>query len=254
MKESVELPANQDSRNMRIWEQVERTDPSATSEVKGKGFKATSINPMYLIKKATEVFGPMGKGWGVTGEESITETIGTTTLYSERVALWYLDSGERRYVTQWSSVKLSYITNAGKEIVDEEARKKCRTNAMSKCLSLLGFSADVWLHYYNSKEYVDQLRKEEDKKDRAAENADKFRTLQQNIYLSCGVDREEDMLSICQWIILRTDLTIGDLRVDHKLTERVRELLLSAVEDGEIDPKDMLEVSRKWRSEYADQI
>ena len=51
---------------MRLWSRVEKTDPAFTKEFnKGGGFRGTSINATYLAKKATEVFGPIGLGWGV---------------------------------------------------------------------------------------------------------------------------------------------------------------------------------------------
>ncbi len=53
--------------NMRIWDQVDTTDPSATKNFTGMGgFKGTAIKPTYLMRKATEVFGPCGEGWGWT--------------------------------------------------------------------------------------------------------------------------------------------------------------------------------------------
>ena len=48
--------------NMRIWDQVDTTDPSATKNFTGMGgFKGTAIKPTYLMRKATEVFGPCGE-------------------------------------------------------------------------------------------------------------------------------------------------------------------------------------------------
>lgn len=52
------------SENMSIFEQLRVTPPEARKEIKGgrlKGF--TDINPMWRIKKLTEVFGPCGIGW-----------------------------------------------------------------------------------------------------------------------------------------------------------------------------------------------
>jgi hypothetical protein len=58
--------------NTRIWDQVNVTDPSATKNFTGMGgFKGTAIKPTYLMRKATEVFGPCGEGWGWTVLESL---------------------------------------------------------------------------------------------------------------------------------------------------------------------------------------
>ena len=53
------------SDNTRIWDQVNTTDPDATKKYTGAGgFKGTAIRPTYLMRKATEIFGPCGEGWG----------------------------------------------------------------------------------------------------------------------------------------------------------------------------------------------
>lgn len=47
---------------LTIWNQVEKTDPNRTAPIPNTNF--TSIAPVYMIKRATEVFGPVGIGWG----------------------------------------------------------------------------------------------------------------------------------------------------------------------------------------------
>ncbi|WP_050298038.1 hypothetical protein, partial [Yersinia intermedia] len=57
-------PAEQE--NLHIWKSVQRTDPRFTKPVEGAGYVATSINAEYMFMRATEVFGPVGEGWGYT--------------------------------------------------------------------------------------------------------------------------------------------------------------------------------------------
>ena len=52
--------------NTALWDAVETTPPSKTKAITGKPYKGTSPQPYYLIRKATEVFGPCGIGWGFT--------------------------------------------------------------------------------------------------------------------------------------------------------------------------------------------
>ena len=41
------------------------TDPKPTKEFsRSGGFEGRATNPTYLIRRATEVFGPIGIGWG----------------------------------------------------------------------------------------------------------------------------------------------------------------------------------------------
>jgi hypothetical protein len=53
------------SKNLDLWEAVSKTDPKHTKKFsRAGGFSGTAINATYLIRKATELWGPMGQGWG----------------------------------------------------------------------------------------------------------------------------------------------------------------------------------------------
>ncbi|MEX7116709.1 hypothetical protein AB2C39_36225, partial [Pseudomonas aeruginosa] len=54
------------TQNMRLWDQVQATDPSATKSAKVDGQQITSISGQHMIMKATQMFGPVGIGWGWT--------------------------------------------------------------------------------------------------------------------------------------------------------------------------------------------
>ena len=51
--------------NKALWEQVCTTDPRAVKPITGKQYQGNSPKPYWLIERATEVFGPVGIGWGV---------------------------------------------------------------------------------------------------------------------------------------------------------------------------------------------
>ena len=54
------------SDNMQLWDAVRTPDPAATKAfTRGGGFKGTATNAVYLIQRATELWGPMGGKWGV---------------------------------------------------------------------------------------------------------------------------------------------------------------------------------------------
>jgi len=73
--------------NLKLWESVERTDEKYTKPFTIP-FRGTAINPDYLFKKATRVFGPAGKGWGyeITGEQ-ILDTIPIFNDQGEQIAM-----------------------------------------------------------------------------------------------------------------------------------------------------------------------
>lgn len=154
------------SDNLKLWRAVEKTDPSLTKEFnRGGGFKGTAINPTYLIMRATEMFGPPGIGWGyeIVKEEMLvgaplTETCNELT-HCLQVKFWYILDGKRGEIEQFGAT--TYVgKNKYGPFTDEEAKKKTLTDAISKCLSWLGFSADVHLGRYDDNKYVSDLRKE----------------------------------------------------------------------------------------------
>jgi hypothetical protein len=152
--------------NLNLWRQVEKTDPQYTKSFQRGGFRGTAINATYLAKRATEVFGPMGIGWGleVLDEQvlsgALLDEAGTREqVHKVRVKLWYRWGGERGEVQQYGQTLLVGRNRLG-VYTDEEAAKKSLTDAMSKCLSLLGFSADVYLGRYDDNKYLQEITAE----------------------------------------------------------------------------------------------
>ncbi|HEM8064345.1 TPA: exodeoxyribonuclease VIII [Enterobacter hormaechei] len=165
--------------NMKIWRSVMRTDPRYTKDLAGAGFEGTSINAEYMVMRATEIFGPIGTGWGFEVMEDrmlpgapMSEAIyedkkfvgnrllrdGDGTLITEKnhsikIKFWYAIEGDiRGEVEAYGATKYLYKTKNG-ITCDGEAQKKSLTDAIKKALSLLGFSADVWLGLYDQAEY-----------------------------------------------------------------------------------------------------
>ena len=136
--------------NLRIWSQVEKTNPAHTKKVNQRG-GFTAISAAYQIKRATEVFGPIGEGWGyVTGAPIVTETLMTVP-----VSLWHGDRsnifGPMLGCEEWKDKN-------GR--VDSDAPKKAVTDGLTKLLSQLGFNADVFLGLFDDSKYVAKLERE----------------------------------------------------------------------------------------------
>lgn len=156
---------------MQLWNAVEATDPSATKAAKVDGQQITSISGQHMIKRATEMFGPVGIGWGWTvvderfdlGPDVLNdkgEVLGTIKSHTVRIKLWFEQDGKRGEVEQYGCTKAVYKSSYGVS-VDPEAPKKSLTDAIKKALSMLGFSADIFLGMFDDREYV-KLRKEEE--------------------------------------------------------------------------------------------
>ena len=153
--------------NMAIWDKVSVTDPDYAKDADIGGRKITAIDSYYQIKRATEIFGPFGMGWGYNADMQIVTTC-TPPLTVIAMRLWYVPPGENPKDVQnrvimgpvIASNKLS--SNNGR--VDEECFKKATTDALTKSLSLLGFSADVFMGAYDDQKYVKQLKEANEKK------------------------------------------------------------------------------------------
>lgn len=151
--------------NLKIWDAVSETDPKFTKADYG-GF--TSINGVYLYKKATDIFGPIGIGWGFEileerydeGIPFLVQDIGATVskTHTLKIELWYKKGEETGKVTNFGHTKYIYKTKNG-YMVDDEAPKKSLTDAIKKCLSMLGFSADIFMGQYEDRDYVDEMKR-----------------------------------------------------------------------------------------------
>lgn len=186
-----------DSENLKLWRKVMRTNPRYTKDLSGTGFEGTSINAEYMIMRATEIFGPVGIGWGFdvqedrmipgapmsesiyegskfVGKKLIRDAGGnliTSLHHSIKISFWYLKDGKKGHVTSYGATDYMYMTNKSGIKVDGEAQKKSLTDAIKKALSLLGFSADVWLGLFDDAVYKAESRMEFEIKD-ASEKAD----------------------------------------------------------------------------------
>lgn len=150
--------------NLKLWDAVQKTDPAFTKQASKGAHNFTSVAPMYQNKKATEQFGVQGIGWGVVvGSEVFTEKeYGTTTILSYDATMFFILDGQRGEIPIHASEKSCYKTNGykGKEgymKIDDEVRKKVVTNAKTKGLSELGFSADIFMGMFDDPNYVDYL-------------------------------------------------------------------------------------------------
>ena len=134
---------------LQLWDSVSTTDPKYTKKVNQRG-GFTAIAAQSQVKKATEVFGPAGIGWGVKNEK-FTNIEGTTlVLYNS--TLWYIFNSKTGELPIHSSIK--YGANGR---YDDDFAKKVATDALTKGLSKLGFNADVFMGLFDDNKYVNQV-------------------------------------------------------------------------------------------------
>ena len=174
--------------NLKLWDAVKKTDPLYTKPAKKGAYKFTSVAPMYQNFKATEQFGIQGIGWGiVVGSEVFTEKeYGTTIILSYDATLFFMVDGVKGEIPIHASEKACYMTQGGNGKqgymkIDDEVRKKVVTNAKTKGLSELGFSADIFMGMFDDPNYVDylnlemSLEKAEDKDKEITDKTEEFK-------------------------------------------------------------------------------
>jgi Mor family transcriptional regulator len=142
------------SDNLDLWESVCSTDPKYVKKVKQRG-GYSSISPQYQIMKATETFGPYGLGWGFDSIDIDTGLIETTGLAIVKAVFFYVANGSRATFP----INNAWPAKQG-ERYDPDFMKKAETNTMSKALSKLGFSADVFMGEFDDAGYVEEQAKQ----------------------------------------------------------------------------------------------
>jgi hypothetical protein len=148
------------SGNKELWDRVCMTDPSAVKKITGKPYQGSSPKPYWLIERATEVFGPIGIGWGVTVKSERFERVSDTdVLHVAVVSVWYKHNGVKtESFDQMGGTKAVYMQSNGKLNVDEDAGKKSITDGMVKCLSMIGFAGDIFSGRWDDSNYVEHAR------------------------------------------------------------------------------------------------
>ncbi|MCR9214806.1 MAG: hypothetical protein NXI13_13905 [Proteobacteria bacterium] len=136
--------------NLELWNSVCETDPDHTKSVRLGGKHYTAIDPYRQIVSATAKFGPVGKGWGW---EVVEVSYPPNDTVAVRLRLWH--DSQDQFVEHWGQNGL-YTDNA-KSKADQDCVKKATTDGITKCLSMLGFNADVFLGKFDDNKYVQGL-------------------------------------------------------------------------------------------------
>jgi hypothetical protein len=158
------------SIGLGVWLQVQETNPEETKSFTKGGFQGTAVSPTYQAMRATQIFGPYGLGWGAElisenyvegaplGFDKDGRMLGREIIHKVYVELWYIYGGKRGSIKQFGAT--TFVTRDSFGIIssDEDHAKKSITDATSKCLSLLGFSADVYMGKFDDVKYVAGLR------------------------------------------------------------------------------------------------
>ena len=129
--------------NMRLWSLVcETKDPGLNTKRMEHGAKLTSIDQTYSFRRATEMWGPYGGSWGLFDLEWSYVTQGNLTLSLVLHAYFKYPDGQFPIASdiKWKD--------------GHDCHKKLQTDATTKALAKLGFSADVFQGRFEDDKYA----------------------------------------------------------------------------------------------------
>ena len=144
----------QDNGNLSIYERMRSVPSEAKKAIEAGRLKGKSdINPMWRIKKLTEVFGPAGFGWyteivrtwteaSESGEMAVFVDI---NLFVKKDGEWsrpiFGNGGNRLIANEKKYENGQYVLVP---YLDDDAYKKAYTDAISVAAKALGIGADVY--------------------------------------------------------------------------------------------------------------
>lgn len=131
--------------NMRVYEAARSVPQHALKTIKGGRLNGFSdVNPMYRIKRMTEVFGPCGIGWYYEITRQWEETYGDEVKCFCNVDLYIKDGeGWSKPIPGTGGSSLVSVERSGRYVSDE-GHKMALTDALSVAMKSLGIAADIY--------------------------------------------------------------------------------------------------------------
>lgn len=131
---------------MKIYNLVREVPASAQKTISAGRLKGmTDINPMWRIKKLTEIFGMCGAGWytELVSERTEQGANGEVTVHTN-INLYIKTGGEWSKPIPGVGGSKLVSKETGGLYTDDEAFKKAYTDALSVACKALGVGADIY--------------------------------------------------------------------------------------------------------------
>ena len=140
------------SIGLEIWNKVRAVPPEAIKPIGGGRLKGMSdINPVWRIKKLTEIFGPAGEGWYTDDVSERTIQCGDeiTALVTLKLYVKYPEGWSKPIFGSGGS--MLYAKEKSGMFASDEAFKMAYTDALSVACKAIGIAADVYFEKDKSK-------------------------------------------------------------------------------------------------------
>lgn len=144
--------------NLKLWDALSKTDPRHTKQFsRAGGFKGTAIKPIWIVQRLTDLFGPVGKGWGMGAPSFQVVNATDETLVYCTVECWHTDRANTFYGVGGDKVVTKRQSGS---FNDDEAFKKAFTDAVGNAFKFLGVGADVHMGQFDDSKYVREVAQE----------------------------------------------------------------------------------------------
>ena len=131
--------------NLDIYEECRKVPENAQKPISAGRLKGkTDINPMWRIKKLTELFGPCGIGWYYTVENKWTEEAGGEIAAFVDINLYIKPGDEWSKPIHGTGGSMLAANEKGGLHLSDECYKMATTDAISVACKQLGIGADVY--------------------------------------------------------------------------------------------------------------
>lgn len=144
--------------NLEIWNAVSKTDPKHTKQFsRAGGFKGTAIKPIWIVKRLTEQFGPVGMGWGMRDPQFQVVPAGDEMMVYCTVTCWHTTPDNAFVGVGGDKVTTKRQSGA---FNDDEAFKKAFTDAVGNAFKFVGLGADVHMGQFEDSKYLREVTQE----------------------------------------------------------------------------------------------
>ena len=135
--------------NMRFYEAARTVPQEARKAIQAGRLKGmTDVNPMYRIKRLTEIFGPCGLGWWyiIKDERIVDDEITGQRAAFVDIDLYYRDpaSGEESHAIPGTGGAAFVARESKGPYLSDECFKMALTDAISVAAKAIGVAADVY--------------------------------------------------------------------------------------------------------------
>ena len=158
--------------NLRYYEAARQVPKEAQKQFNNGRFSGTDINPMWRIKKLTELFGPAGIGWYTEIVSERSERLSDDTIITVvDLNLFIKVDGEwSKPIYGTGGNALVTKTKSG-VMTSDEGYKMAYTDALSVACKALGIGADVYFDKDTTK-YTKPVEKAAQKPTQAPQKPD----------------------------------------------------------------------------------